>query len=89
MPGHTETIGITGAAALTLDVIGLNVIGLKRRGVSEDTIRTLKRAYRLLFHSDGSRAHAVLKTRQAFSNSTEVAALVDFVEGSNRGVCRP
>jgi len=70
-------------------LFGLNVIGLKRRGVSEDTLRTLKRAYRMLFHSDGSRAHAVLKTRQAFSTSTEVAALLDFVEGSNRGVSRP
>ena len=28
MPGHTETIGITGAAAMTLSVAGLKVIGL-------------------------------------------------------------
>lgn len=31
MPGHTETIGITGAAAITLDVAGLKTIGLGGR----------------------------------------------------------
>ena len=31
LPGHTETIGTTGAAAITLDVAGLRVIGLGGR----------------------------------------------------------
>lgn len=68
---------------------GLNVIGLKRRGWSDEAVRTMKRAYRMLFHGDGTRADALAATRAAFPESTEVRHLVDFVAASERGVCRP
>lgn len=68
---------------------GLNVVGLKRRGFGEATVRVLKRAYRLLFHGGAPRRAALAATRAAFPESPEVARLVAFVESSVRGVCRP
>jgi len=70
-------------------LFGLNLVGLKRRGFSEEIIRTIKRAYRLLFHRGGTRDDAVARTRRAFPDSPEVAHLADFVAASERGVCRP
>ena len=70
-------------------LFGLNLVGLRRRGFSEETIRTIKRAYRLLFHADGGRQEALARARAAFPGSAEVRHLVDFVAASERGVCRP
>ena len=67
---------------------GLNTIGLRRRGFGGETIRALKRAYRLLFHGDVAREAALARTRAAFGSVPEVEHLVQFVESSTRGVCR-
>ena len=69
-------------------LFGLNTIGLRRRGFGNETIRTLKRAYRLLFHGDVGREEAVARTRAAFGSVPEVERLVQFVASSMRGVCR-
>lgn len=70
-------------------LFGLNVVGLKRRGFGDEVIRTLKRAYRMLFHGEGARRDALATARAAFGSSPEVLRLVAFVEASERGVCRP
>jgi len=67
---------------------GLNTIGLQRRGFSAELIRTLKRAYRLLFQGGIGRHQALARTRAAFPRVAEVERLVAFVEASTRGVCR-
>jgi UDP-N-acetylglucosamine acyltransferase len=51
-------------------------------------IRRLKRAYRLLFHGGGRGATRSRGVRAALGGVPEVAALLDFVAGSRRGVCR-
>lgn len=69
---------------------GLNLVGLQRRGFSEDDIRDLKSAYKRLFlKKDMSLANGVssLKATAAASN-THVEYLIDFVENSQRGVTR-
>jgi len=66
---------------------GLNLLGLRRRGFSAETIRALKRAYRLLFQG-GARHEALEATRRALGQVPEVARLCEFVASSTRGVCR-
>ena len=68
---------------------GLNLIGLKRRGISDASVRALKRAYRILFLEPGTRQEALRRTREALGTVAEVARLVAFVDASERGVCRP
>ncbi len=65
--------------------VGLNVVGLRRAGVSDDDLRVLKRAYRLLYRSKLARRNA-LQEIDALSNEY-ARKVADFVRGSERGVC--
>ena len=66
---------------------GLNTVGLQRSGFSAATIAELKRAYRLLFRSDLPLGAGVARARAELDASMpDVAALLDFVESSPRGV---
>jgi UDP-N-acetylglucosamine acyltransferase len=65
---------------------GLNTIGLQRSGMDENTIRELKRAYRLLFRSDLNVTQAIERAHTELEPLPEVKELVGFVEASVRGV---
>jgi UDP-N-acetylglucosamine acyltransferase len=67
---------------------GLNVVGLRRRGITPEGITALKRAYRTVFQSGGARHEALAHARADFGHVPEVARLLDFVAASRRGVCR-
>jgi UDP-N-acetylglucosamine acyltransferase len=68
------------------EVHGLNVVGLKRAGVSAEAQTELKRAYKMLFRSGLSFAQA---TKEAGTlASPEARELVEFVRNSTNGVCR-
>ncbi len=69
-------------------LFGLNAVGLRRRGFSAATIRALRRAYRLLFHSGGSRREQMVQVRAELHGVPEVERLLAFIERSQRGVCR-
>jgi UDP-N-acetylglucosamine acyltransferase len=68
---------------------GLNLIGLKRRGIPEASVRALKRTYRTLFLEPGTLQEALGRARESLGTVAEVARLLAFVEASERGVCRP
>ena len=65
---------------------GLNTIGLQRSGMDEETIRELKRAYRLLFRSDLNVTQAIERAQTEIESLPEVRELIRFVEASERGV---
>lgn len=67
---------------------GLNLVGLKRRGFSDETISKLKKAYKTLFMADLKLADAMAKIRQDIVGSPEVDNLMTFIESSERGICR-
>lgn len=67
---------------------GLNLIGLKRRGFSEESIGNLKKAYKTLFMSGLKLADAISKIRAEIVGCAEVDNLLDFIEKSERGICR-
>lgn len=69
-------------------LFGLNVIGLRRRGLPAPTIRALRRAYRLLFHSGGTRREQMARVRAELPDVPEVKRLLDFIDASQRGICR-
>jgi UDP-N-acetylglucosamine acyltransferase len=69
---------------------GLNLVGLQRRGFTEDTIRSLKNAYKKLFlrkEDNLATALSSLKATHAAS-CPQVAHLIHFIEKSQRGVTR-
>jgi UDP-N-acetylglucosamine acyltransferase len=65
---------------------GLNTIGLQRSGMDEETIRALKRTYRLLFRSDLNVTQAIERAQIEIEPLPEVQELIRFVEASERGV---
>jgi UDP-N-acetylglucosamine acyltransferase len=67
---------------------GLNLVGLKRRGFSEETLKALKEAYRIIFRSSLILKKAIEKVRAEVPDLPEVRYLVEFIEKSERGVCR-
>jgi len=67
---------------------GLNLVGLKRRGFSMELIRTLKHAYRLMFHSGLKVTAAAARVRAEVPLSREVEHFLAFIQTSERGVCR-
>lgn len=67
---------------------GLNLIGLKRRGFSEETIRNLKNAYKTLFMAHLKLQDAIEKIRKEIVNCAEVDNLLAFIERSQRGITR-
>ena len=68
---------------------GLNLIGLKRRGFSNEEIATLKKAYRTLFAEGLSLKEALIRLREEYSSCPVVLRLAEFIAVSPRGICRP
>lgn len=69
---------------------GLNVTGLKRRGVSRDSIRRMREAYRQLFAPRGTLKQRVTRVGAAFAETPEVMDIVNFLAaGSIRSFCLP
>jgi len=69
-------------------LFGVNTIGLKRQGFSDDRIRLLKQVYITLFRSDLRLAEAVKKVRDEFGTFEDVQVLLKFLDGTKRGICK-
>jgi UDP-N-acetylglucosamine acyltransferase len=69
-------------------IYGLNIIGLKRHGFSAETIKKLKQAYKLLFHSQLNTIQAVEAIEAQLGGCPEVDYLLDFIRASQRGICK-
>lgn len=65
---------------------GINKIGLERRGFSPERIQHLQKAFRILLGSKMNTTQAVEKMREI--EGEDIALLVKFVEGSERGVIK-
>ncbi len=71
-----------------LKPVGLNAIGLKRRGFSPETLALLEQAYRILFRSGLNTSQALERMREALTPTKEVQALIRFIEESERGIVK-
>lgn len=74
------------AAGSPMELSGLNSVGLRRRGFSEEARLELKRAYRLFFASDLNVSQALERARAELRPLPEVETFLAFVEESERGV---
>ncbi|MFB3904304.1 MAG: acyl-ACP--UDP-N-acetylglucosamine O-acyltransferase [Acidobacteriota bacterium] len=66
----------------------INSIGLERRGFSRERIDALKKAYRILVRKGLRVTEAVEQIRMQGLETEDVAALIRFVESSERGFIR-
>lgn len=67
---------------------GINKEGLKRRGFDQDAIRALHKAFMQLVKSRQKREDAVKALKPLIKEHKEVAAFVEFITNSERGIVR-
>ena len=67
---------------------GLNVVGLKRLGFSEERLKALERAYRLLIKSKLNTTQAIARIEEELAGQPDVEYLVKFIQESKRGFHR-
>jgi UDP-N-acetylglucosamine acyltransferase len=71
-------------------LVGLNVVGLRRRGVTRPQLLVLRRAYRQMFFGDGTFADRVECVAKEFADEPRVGRMVAFIrEGGKRPLMRP
>jgi UDP-N-acetylglucosamine acyltransferase len=67
---------------------GANTIGLRRKGLSNDVIRHIQQAFRLLLNSNLNTTQALERIRAEMSDVPEINYLIEFIEKSERGVTK-
>ncbi len=96
---HAIISGITGvsqdvppymmAAGSRAKLYGLNTVGLKRANFSEETIKALKKSYRIIFRSGLTLEKAIKRVEEdEISQTPEVQHLLHFIRHSKRGISR-
>ncbi|MGE5279796.1 MAG: acyl-ACP--UDP-N-acetylglucosamine O-acyltransferase [Deltaproteobacteria bacterium] len=66
---------------------GLNLVGLRRAGVSAAAIKNLKAAYKIYFQSGLTKQHALEEIKRTVPSCPEVEEAVAFLSSSQRGIC--
>jgi UDP-N-acetylglucosamine acyltransferase len=66
----------------------VNAEGLKRRGFTEDQIRAIRDAYRIVYRSDLRLAEALERLEPLAASRAEIRAFVDFIQSSKRSIVR-
>jgi UDP-N-acetylglucosamine acyltransferase len=74
------------AANHPLGFSGINVIGLQRRGFSDESIDVIRRVYRLIYQSGLNMGEGVERAAEQFDGLPEVLEILDFFRTSERGV---
>lgn len=75
-------------AGYPLKVVGINSIGLRRRGFSKETVATLEQVFKLLFFSNLNTSQAIERIRADIQDIPEVRTVLEFTSRSNRGIIK-
>ena len=75
-------------AGYPLKTMGLNRVGLTRRGFSEKTMEILDKAFRILFKSKLNTSQAIEKIKSDLELIPEVQSVLDFIAKSERGIIK-
>jgi UDP-N-acetylglucosamine acyltransferase len=69
-------------------LVGLNSLGLRRRGFEQKTRTRIKHAFHLIFHSKLLLEEALARVDEEMGGVPEVERLVSFLRKTERGFCR-
>ena len=76
------------AAREPLSFIGINSIGLRRRGFTEEKITEIQDIYRILFQKNNNNSQAIIKIETELKSSRERDEITSFVRNSGRGIMK-
>lgn len=68
---------------------GLNLVGLRRRGVDRERIHTLRAAYRLLFADEGTLTERIQDATELFKDDSIVMEVLEFLQENSKNNSRP
>ncbi len=68
--------------------IGVNVIGLRRKGFSDEVIRSIQDVYHQLFVVNQNRKQALAAIENELPDSPELQQIMAFVEASKNGIIK-
>ena len=70
-------------------ISGINKIGMRRSGMSRETIAKLEEAFKIIFRSPHLLLNdALVKVREEITDCPEVDVMVEFFRSSKRGVVK-
>lgn len=67
---------------------GVNFVGLQRSGMREELRANIKRALKVVCRSGLNTSQALERLRAEFDSCAEIDHLIEFIEKSNRGICK-
>ncbi len=76
------------AAREPLSFVGINSIGLRRRGFTDKKIQEIQNVYRILFQSNKNNTQAITKIEAELSVSPERDEIISFIQNSGRGIMK-
>lgn len=68
--------------------VGLNIVGLRRRGFTSERINSIQEIYRYLYQSGYNVSQATERIEKELPNTEERQAVIDFIRTSTRGIVR-
>ena len=72
------------AAREPLSFVGINSIGLRRRGFSDEKIKEIQEIFRILYQKNNNNTQAVLKIETEINISPERDEIISFIQNSGR-----
>ena len=76
------------AAREPLSFVGINSIGLRRRGFSDEKIKEIQAIFRILYQGKNNNTQAILKIETEIDASPERDEIIWFVQNSGRGIMK-
>jgi UDP-N-acetylglucosamine acyltransferase len=76
------------AAREPLSFVGVNVVGLRRRGFDDKAVARIEDIYREIFVRNANLERAVQNVEQQFKDSAEGAFIAEFIRNSPKGIMR-
>ncbi|MFN8166328.1 MAG: acyl-ACP--UDP-N-acetylglucosamine O-acyltransferase [Bacteroidia bacterium] len=76
------------AAHEPLSYVGINSVGLRRRGFSNETIAEIQNIYRIIFVKGLSNTHALEAVEKEVAASAEKDLILSFIRQSTRGIMK-
>jgi UDP-N-acetylglucosamine acyltransferase len=75
------------AGSFPLRIVGINRIGLERKGFSNERIKAIEHAYRIVYRSKLNVSQALKKLEEEHDHP-DVAPFVEFIRTSERGIAK-
>lgn len=76
------------AAREPLSYVGVNTVGLRRRGFENETIGHIEDVYRMIYVHNSNMSRAIHAAELELPNTPEKQTILDFIRNSDKGIIR-